>query len=164
MQTDTALSCPAIMEGNIPDKAEARRRILQIEDAMFIEAAKGTFPERTHTMPLKHTFIPGGYMRELTIPAGTLIVGKIHKAPCFNVVSKGSITVITEEGRKHICAPASFRSEAGVKRVGYAHEDTVWTTFHVTDATDPEGIEDRIACSTYEEFALLEHHPNGDAT
>lgn len=137
-----------------PPALGGRGPILAIEAAMQNEIVEGRLTEMVHTMPLSHHFIPGAYARELTIPAGTLLVGKIHKEPCFNFVSKGTITVVTEEGRKDITAPAFFRSEAGVKRVGYAHTETVWTTVHATEETDLDKIEDHLTYTTYEQFDL----------
>lgn len=131
----------------------SRSTIVNIEAAMREEIAAGGIAE-TPPLPLAHYFIPGAYARELKIPAGTLAVGKIHKGPCFNVISAGIITVITEDGRTHIEAPAFFRSEPGVKRVAYAHTDTVWTTIHATTETDISALEDQLTCTSYDEFNL----------
>lgn len=133
---------------------QARARILALEAAMFDGIAKGELVENTKSMPLEHMFIPGSYARALTIPAGTLIVGKIHKEPCFNFVERGEITVLTEKGTKTITAPAFFPSEAGVKRVGLAHTDTVWITVHVTPETDLEALEKALTADSYEEFQM----------
>lgn len=122
---------------------------------MRAEIRRGGLVESTKTMPLSHSFIPGGYARELTIPAGTLIVGKIHLHPCFNFVLRGEITVLTEDGVKTISAPAAFASEAGVKRVGLAHTDTVWTTVHPTSETDLEALEKELTVDTFEEYEAL---------
>lgn len=91
-----------------------------------------------------HIFADGIYAREIFIPKGTLLVGKIHAKDHVNVVSKGDISVITEEGVKRIVAPATFVAKPGTKRVGYAHEDTVWTTFHASKETDLEKLEDEL--------------------
>jgi hypothetical protein len=68
------------------------------------------------------------------------------------VVSKGKIRVATDEGVRIIEAPATFVSPAGVKRAGYVIEDTVWTTFHITDTTDPEEIWDECVAESYEAY------------
>ena len=47
-------------------------------------------------LPLKHSFAPGVYAREMEIPAGTLLIGKIHKHRHHNFLMKGSIIVLTE--------------------------------------------------------------------
>jgi hypothetical protein len=147
---DQITTPPALTPG------EVRRGIMEIEAIMRAAISGGALVECTKTMPLRHTFIPGGYARELTIPAGTLIVGKIHKEACLNFVMSGQITVLTEDGIRTLTAPASFRSEPGVKRVGLAHTDTVWTTVHITKETDLERLEKELTCETYEEFGLIE--------
>lgn len=83
-----------------------------------------------------HHFAPGQYAREIVIPAGTLLTGKKHKTEHLNVVSKGDITVWTEDGMRRIKAPFTFVSKPGTKRVGLAHEETVWITIHATSETD----------------------------
>jgi hypothetical protein len=89
----------------------------------------------------KHHFSDGIYAREIFIPAGTMLTGKIHKTDHLNIVSQGKITVATEAGNKTVAAPYSFVAKAGTKRAGYAHTDTVWTTIHATQETDLDLIE-----------------------
>ncbi len=92
-----------------------------------------------------HRFLPGVYMREVTIPAGTLLTSRLHKTRHACIVSKGSITVWSNhEGVQRISAPATFISEPGVRRVGYAHEDTVWSNVHSIDGEDIPTIEDAL--------------------
>lgn len=88
-----------------------------------------------------HHFSDGIYAREIFIPKGTLLTGKIHATEHLNIVSKGDISVMTDEGIKRIKAPATLVARAGMKRVGYAHEDTVWTTIHGTHETDLARLE-----------------------
>jgi hypothetical protein len=89
-----------------------------------------------------HYFADGTYAREITIPAGSLLTGKIHKTQHLNIISAGSITVWSPgEKTRHIVAPFAFVAEPGTRRVGFAHEDTVWTTIHATEETDLERLE-----------------------
>ena len=84
-------------------------------------------------LPLKHTFTDGIYVREIFNPAGALITTKIHKIEHPFVLLKGRIsTYIPEEGGKvqHITAPYIGVTRAGTRRVIYAHEDSVFITFH----------------------------------
>lgn len=99
-----------------------------------------------------HHFAPGVYARELRIPKGVLLTGKIHKTEHLNIVSQGKIVVVSQFGREIIKAPHTMISKPGVKRVGYALEDTVWTTIHVTEKTDPELIEDDIIAESFDAF------------
>jgi hypothetical protein len=105
--------------------------------------------------PLKHTFAPGMYAREIFLPADTFIVGKIHKHAHLNIVTRGRCTVVTEYGRLDIDAsagPVTFTSDAGAKRALYVHEDTVWTTIHAVQSTDLAEIERDIIAPDYPEL------------
>ena len=110
----------------------------QIEE---LEREIAALPGAVFELETVHHFAPGLYARELRIPAGTVLTGKIHKTTHINVVSAGEITVWTEEGMKRVRAPYTFVSQPGTKRAGLAHTDTVWTTFHVTQETDLAKIE-----------------------
>jgi len=82
-------------------------------------------------LPIKHSFAPGIYAREMTIPEGSLLIGKIHKHRHHNFLMKGSIIVLTEsKGVELLQAPLMVVSEPGTQRIGYAVTDTVWTTVH----------------------------------
>lgn len=106
--------------------------------------------------PLNHHFAPGAYAREILLPAGSLVVGKIHKHAHINVISKGRVIVITETGMITMEAPYTFVSAPGTKRVVFAVEDTVWTTVHVTTETDLEKLEEEIIAPSYEALALFQ--------
>jgi hypothetical protein len=97
-----------------------------------------------------HHFAPGIYAREIFIPKGTLLTGKIHKTDHINVLSQGEITVLTDQGMKRLTAPCTFVAAAGTKRAGYAHEDSVWTTFHASQETDLERLEDELIAPSFD--------------
>lgn len=99
----------------------------------------------------RHYFADGMYAREALIKAGTLCTGKIHRHEHLCVVSMGKIAIATEDGSKIIEAPLTFISRPGTKRVGYALEDTVWTTFHLNtdNESDLEIIESRLEAPDY---------------
>lgn len=106
-----------------------------------LEAAMRAHPDQRHIEPV-HRFADGIYAREITIPAGTLLTGKIHRTQHLNIVSAGRISVWTEgEPVRVIEAPYAFVAQPGTRRVGFAHEDTVWTTIHATTETDLERLE-----------------------
>ena len=102
--------------------------------------------------PTKHHFAPGLYAREILIPAGVVIVGKIHRHAHVNTISQGHVTVATEFGTQELRAPVSFVSVPGTKRAVFAHEDTVWTTYHPTTETDLAKIEDLVIAPTFEAY------------
>ena len=119
--------------GAILPKVPTRAQIVKLENEL----------RKLQTFDIEpvHHFAKGIYARELTIPAGTIITGKVHRTEHLNIVSKGCITVWTEEGMKTVSAPFTMVSNPGTKRVGYAHEDTVWTTVHGTEKRDLEELE-----------------------
>jgi hypothetical protein len=129
------------------DPAEMRGLIIALEQKMLSHANHLTAVDlETH-----HHFAPGQYARELHIPQGMLLTGKIHKHAHLNIISKGDITVWTEDGMKRIKAPATIVSKPGMKRVGYAHEDTVWTTIHATNETDLVKLEEELIAKDFSE-------------
>ena len=104
-------------------------------------------------LPINHHFSKDVYAREMMIPRGVLLVGKIHKYQNLNIISSGEISVLSVDGVKRVKAPYTFVSDPGAKRVGYAHEDTVWTTIHGTNETDVDKIEELFIAKNYSEVA-----------
>ena len=125
-----------------------REAILRLQDAI-IRGGRDLGPA---SCPVKHHFAPGAYGREMTLPAGMVVVGKIHKHAHINVISKGRVQVFTEqEGVRELAAPCTFVSSPGTKRVVYVLEETVWTTVHVTDKTDLAEIEREVIATDFME-------------
>ena len=111
----------------------------------------GDMPE----CPLKHSFADGIYVREIFIPAGTLLVGKIHKHEHPNMFVSGDVSVYTEyDGVQRLNKPTSMISKSGTKRVVYAHQDTIWITYHRTDKTGLKEIEAEIIVPSYDDLEL----------
>ena len=102
--------------------------------------------------PVRHYFAPGMAAREMTIPAGVVITGAVHRHEHLCTVSKGRILVSTDNGMAELVAPFTFVSKPGAKRVGYAIEETVWTTYHATDTTDIDKLIEEITESTSAEL------------
>lgn len=101
---------------------------------------------------VKHHLAHGVYCRELLIPKGCTLTGKIHRHSCLNVILKGDITVKTESGSRRFKAGDILVSPPGTKRAGYAHLDTVWLTFHHTEQLDPDLIEKEVIAESYYAF------------
>jgi hypothetical protein len=116
-------------------------RIPSREDIERLEAQMRTMEQ----LPIEaiHHFADGLYAREITIVAGTILTGKVHSTEHLNIVSQGRIAVWTEDGMKIVAAPCTLVSRPGTKRVGFALEDTVWTTIHANpqNLTDLEALE-----------------------
>ncbi len=102
--------------------------------------------------PVQHFFAPGCYAREITMPEGMVVIGKIHRHAHVNVISHGKVRVLTFEGWQEYTAPCTFVSSPGTKRVVYIVEDTVWTTIHITNETDLAAIEREVIMPDYKEL------------
>jgi hypothetical protein len=98
------------------------------------------------SLDVNHHFSKGVYARELFIPKGTVLTGKMHKHNHLNIMVYGDIEIANSEGSKRMIGHCIFESKAGTKRAGFAHEDTLWVTIHATKETDLKKIEaDEIA-------------------
>jgi len=91
-----------------------------------------------------HYFSGGMYCRKVFRPAGTLIVGKIHKEDHIFLCASGQIMAWTENGMKTLNAGDIVESKAGTKRVTLALTDAIGITIHKTDEKDLEVIEKQL--------------------
>jgi hypothetical protein len=150
---------------NSSDKVRFRQDILVVQDGLQKLIAQGALESTLEDCTLKHYFSPKDekygcctYAREMMIPKGTLIIGKIHRHQHLNFISKGKVVVFTEFGEKHLEAPCTFISEVGLKRAVYAEEDTLWTTVHMTEfesETELDKIEQEVIAPSYDEMGLI---------
>ena len=126
-----------------------RDKILAFEDKLRqVPGAR----EGDNCAPLRHTFVDGAYVREIAMPKGMIITSKIHKVEHPYFVMSGDVSVLTEEGVVRIKAPYQGITKPGTKRVLYMHEDTVWTTVHVTKHKDLKKIEREIIAESFDEL------------
>ena len=110
--------------------------------------------------PLVHRFVPGMYIREIFMPAGSLVVSKVHGTEHPYVVSQGVLTVWTEEeGEVFIEAPYTGITLPGTRRVLYIHEDCIFTTFHPAHEQPANNTEEEIlkAVAAIENRILIPH-------
>jgi hypothetical protein len=107
-------------------------------------------------LPTKHHFAQGLYCRELFRPAGTTIVGKVHKKEHLYIVLSGIVTVIGNGTRETLEAPAILVSAPGTKRAVFAHTDAICCTVHATELKDLEAIEAELI--EPDETALFDAH------
>lgn len=85
--------------------------------------------------PLKHHFAPGVYMREMTVPAGVIATGAVHKTEHLTTVV-GHCLLTTDDGAEEFRGYRTFLSKPGAKRAIHAIETTTVTTIHPTTETD----------------------------
>ena len=123
---------------------DVREAVEQIEDAM-----QGMPPA---FLPIKHYFANGMYAREMTMPAGAIVTGAIHKTTHFCILSQGRVHVMSEDGIEELVAPAIIISQPGTKRAIHALEDTVWTNIHATNETDLDKLVEELTESTVDQL------------
>jgi hypothetical protein len=96
-------------------------------------------------LPVTHRFTKGMYIREIQIPAGTMLTSMTHKTEHPFVISEGAIKVTSDnEGSVIYEAPHTGITKPHTRRALHALTDVVWTTFHVTEETDVEKICEQI--------------------
>ena len=89
----------------------------------------------------KHYFGPGLYVREVTMPAGAVIVGKPHKTEHLCVMLQGHMRVKGEDGEVvELKAPTTFVAKPG-RKVAYILETVVFQNIFATEETDIEKLE-----------------------
>ena len=127
-----------------PEFTEAVQRRIDVFENLLRWGIEAGIAEHRET-PLRHTFTPGLYAREITMPRGAVVVSKIHKTEHPYVVSKGKCRVFIEGvGWQTIQAPHFGITKPMTRRVLVILEDTVWATFHPTDKKTVDEVETEI--------------------
>jgi hypothetical protein len=89
----------------------------------------------------KHYFGPGMYVKEVTMPAGSVIVGKPHKTEHLCVMLQGRMRLLKDDGSVvELVAPATFVGKPG-RKVAHIIETVVFQNIFATDETDVEKLE-----------------------
>lgn len=101
--------------------------------------------------PVRHHFAPGVYVREMTIPAGAVATGAVHKTEHLSMVV-GHCWLTTDDGVIEVRGLHTFVSKPGAKRALHAVADTVMTTIHPTEETDLSKLVQLLTHSTAAEL------------
>jgi len=112
----------------------------------FVEAMAGMAPVE---VPVDHVYGAGIYARRITVKKGTALEGEIHLTEHMNIIVSGDIDVATEYGVERIVGHRILVSKPGTKRIGYAHEDTVWVTLHATEEKDLDKLKATLIATGY---------------
>jgi hypothetical protein len=97
--------------------------------------------EKQADCPVTHRFAPNIYIREVFIPAGTFSIGHYQTTEHLNIMLKGRVTMVNEDGsHTEITAPQTFVAKPG-RKIGYIHEDMIWQNVYSTNETDIEKLE-----------------------
>ena len=109
-------------------------------------------PEDTKKLnPVKESFADGCYIREVFNPAKELLITKIHKKQHPFFLLSGEMSILTEDGIKHLKAPYHGITEPGTKRVIYTHTDCVFVTVHATDKKNTKEIEEEVIAKDFDD-------------
>lgn len=91
---------------------------------------------------LRHVFTDGLYIREFTMPAGSVILSRIHRFEHPFFVRKGRVIVVTHDDRKLYVGGDFGITFPGCQRILLNQEETVWVTVHVNpkNCQDPDEL------------------------
>jgi len=126
----------------------------KISDDVVVGTKEKPIVTNSKKVPIKHFFMDGVYVREMTMYQGTVVVGAIHKDLHMCFLLKGHLTIASKDGAKDYIAPCYIIAEPGTRRVLYSHEDSVWYNTH----KNPKGlkkiedIEDYLTSVTFEDY------------
>ena len=122
-----------------------------MEIATILAAERGMEIFFAEDADLDHFFAPqmgehsGLYCRSLFRKKGMFVVGHAHRYADMGIVLHGKLRVYCDGKVSDIEGPSKpFVSEAGSRKVTVALEDTTLLTFHPTNETDLEKIEQDI--------------------
>lgn len=94
---------------------------------------------------VNHFFAPGLYARSLARRAGAFIVGHRHKKEHMNILLSGRLRIYMDGAVTEVAGPSMpFISKAGVRKATLALEDSVLITFHPTEETDLDKLEEEL--------------------
>jgi len=122
---------------NIRD--DCKLDLIKIESEMLTQKNRIEIPER-------HIFSGGVYIRQIAIPAGTLVMGKRHRYETCNVLVKGVLELFPEDGSDSvtITGPFVFTSPPGTKKFAFCKEAALFMNIIPTQETDPDEVEKQI--------------------
>lgn len=121
--------------------AEIGARALQAFGSVE-EAEAAMLPMPQAECPVTHYFGPGIAIREVFLPAGTLAVGHKQKFAQLNIMLRGKVVMLQDDGTlRTVTAPLIYTGQPG-RKIGYVLEDTVWQNVYATDLTDADAVEE----------------------
>lgn len=117
------------------DKCEVQRA----EAIEALESRMLDFPQVE--CPVVHHFGPGIYIREVTLPAGTLAIGHAQRFEHLNIMLTGAVAMVGDDGQtKVLRAPMIFVGKPG-RKLGYVLETCIWQNVYATEERDIDKLE-----------------------
>ena len=142
------------LENNLKSIADGRNIIAGTKNKPIVTNSK--------KIPIKHFFMDGVYVREMKMYKGTVVIGAIHKHLHMCFLLKGHFTVANESDVTEYKAPCYIKSTPGIKRVLYAHEDSLWYNTHKnpSNTKDIDKLEKEIITLNYDEYEKYINNKN----
>lgn len=91
--------------------------------------------------PVIHRFGPGIYIREVTIPAGTIAIGHHQNFEHVNVMLAGKVKMLHADGSTEMIQAPHFSIGEPGRKVGLILKEVVWQNIYATEETDVEKLE-----------------------
>ena len=134
------------LEKNLISIADGENIITGTEDKPIVSDSE--------KIPIKHFFMDGVYVREMTMFKNMVVIGAIHKHLHMCFLLKGHLTVASEEGVVDYIAPCHIIAKPGAKRVLHAIEDSVWYNTHKNpnNIKDIDELERELVAINYKEY------------
>jgi len=101
---------------------------------------------------LIENFVGGAYIRQLFIPADTIMVSQLWNKDRFWIITEGSVTITSELGRETIVAPYYGLAPFGTRVALHTHEDTMWFAITGAKAENPEDVEKELIVKSHSEL------------
>jgi len=149
------------MENKLEVKKECRLinrefidKVESLENAMLASDDPRIAKGNTDMFPLKHSFSNGVYIREMFMPKGGLVIGKLYKISHTWFLLSGELEIATDEGVEHYVGPCYVNAPEGTKRVLHAIEDSAFVNVYPNpdNITDISELEDILTCPSYEQY------------
>ncbi len=129
-------------------------KVETLENAMLASDDVRIVKGNSDMFPLKHSFSEGVYIREMFMPKGGLVIGKLYKISHTWFLLSGELEVATDEGNEYYIGPCYVNAPEGTKRVLHAVSDVIFVNVYPNpeNIIDTDKLEEILTCSSYKEY------------
>jgi hypothetical protein len=120
------------------ERARAAVEAARLDNIEQLESRMLALPQIE--MPVIERFINGMYTREIVIPRGALLTGRVWKNDYVDIMLEGDILIAIPSGTSRLTGANVCDGKAGRKRAGYAFRDTHWITVQRADQVVGQNI------------------------
>lgn len=130
-----SMNLPEVFKSNTSLTVEEHKtRFEELEEFLF------SLPQLDGTsFKLREYKIGNMYAREITVPKGACLTGRVYKQNHLEFMISGDIAILSAEGvTKRYTGYNVIEAKAGKRQAGFALEDTIWVTVNIVpdDVTD----------------------------